>query len=423
MSLLFSRPPAAAARGMTEEQAFSGASVVPLAGGNVRALRLASVWSAVTLIADSVASFPLQAFRRNGDGTRTPIDYAWPVPATQTTFTWVHQAMVSMLLRGNAFGYAIATDPKSGWPSLVEWLPPQQITRAGKVWALNGRQLDPAAVLHVPAFLLPGEAVGLSPITQFATTIDAGLHADRAVSEWYASGTVPGQHLKNSARTLTPAEAAVMKARFKATMTTGEPFVTGADWTLDQVGVSAADAQFLDAIRANATQIAAIFRVPPEKIGGETGSSMTYATTEQQGIDFLTYALRPWMVRFEQALSTIMPRDLNARFNPDALLRTDVKTRMDAYQVALAIGALTQDEVRALEDRQPLDEKQQAQWSATFSNGGKKRGLDLVEAVQKIYLGVDKVITAEEARQILNAYGADLTGPGPQSHTTGATNG
>ena len=102
---------------------------------------------------------------------------------------------------------------------------------------------------------------------------------------------------------------------------------------------------------------------------------MTYATTEQQGIDFLTHALRPWMVRsFEQALSTIMPRDLNARFNPDALLRTDVKTRMDAYQVALAIGALTQDEVRALEDRQPLDEKQQAQWSATFSNGGKKRG-------------------------------------------------
>ena len=105
-----------------------------------------------------------------------------------------------------------------------------------EVWALNGRRLDPAAVLHVPAFLLPGEAVGLSPITQFATTIDAGLHADRAVSEWYASGTVPGQHLKNSARTLTPAEAAVMKARFKATMTTGEPFVTGADWTLDQVG-------------------------------------------------------------------------------------------------------------------------------------------------------------------------------------------
>ena len=46
-----------------------------------------------------------------------------------------------------------------------------------------------------------------------------------------------------------------------------------------------------------------------------------------------------------------------------------------------------------------------------------------MEAVQKIYLGVDKVITAEEARQILNAYGADLTGTGPQSHTTGATNG
>jgi HK97 family phage portal protein len=44
---------------------------------------------------------------------------------------------------------------------------------------------------------------------------------------------------------------------------------------------------------------------------------------------------------------------------------------------------------------------------------GKVGKRDLVEAVQKIYLGVNTVITSDEARTILNGYGADLPVPGP----------
>lgn len=38
---------------------------------------------------------------------------------------------------------------------------------------------------------------------------------------------------------------------------------------------------------------------------------------------------------------------------------------------------------------------------------------DLAEVVQKMYLGVGKVLSAEEARAVMNRDGAGLTGPAP----------
>ena len=351
---------------MAEDVAFGSAGGVTLSGAD-RALRLVPVYSAVSLLADSVASLPLKAARRRADGTRDPVDYRWPVPEGITMYTWLHQAMASLLTRGNAYGVALEVD-KYGWPSTVAWADPSKVRLDGGVFHLSGQQLPPGRVLHIPAFTLPGSELGLSPVGQFATTVDAGLYADLAVRDWYANGSTPAHALRNRERVIDAATAQVIKERYKSTTKTGDPFVHGADWELSTVGVSAADAAFLDAIKANATQVAAIYRVPPEKIGGETGSSMTYATTEQQSIDFVTFSLRPWLVRLEQSLSSIMPRGLRAKFNADAMIRPDTKTRMEAYQTALDIGILTQDEARAYEDRLPLTEGEVEQWLTFYRN-------------------------------------------------------
>lgn len=351
---------------MSEDIAFGSTGGVSLTGAD-RALRLGPVYSAVSLLADSVASLPLKAARRRTDGTREPVNYTWPIPQRMTAYTWVHQMMASLLLRGNAYGAVVVND-RQGWPSLIEWLDPSKVRVDKGRYYLSGRELPADRVLHVPAFILPGAEVGLSPIAQFATTIDAGLYADLANRDWYANGSVPSHALRNRERAIDPATAQAVKERYRATVRTGDPFVHGADWELTSVGVSAADAQFLAAIRANATQIAAIYRIPPEKIGGETGHSMTYANVEQQSIDFVTFSLRPWLTRVEQALSSIMPRGQFARFNADAMIRPDTKTRVESYEVALRIGALTQDEVRALEDRLPLTQEQKDQWLAYYQH-------------------------------------------------------
>jgi phage portal protein BeeE len=61
------------------------------------------------------------------------------------------------------------------------------------------------------------------------------------------------------------------------------------------------------------------------------------------------------MIRFEQAFSDLLPRGQVAKFNVDAFLRADTLTRYQAHAIALQSGFLTLDEVRALEDRNPIE--------------------------------------------------------------------
>jgi HK97 family phage portal protein len=119
------------------------------------------------------------------------------------------------------------------------------------------------------------------------------------------------------------------------------------------------DAQFLGQRELSAQEVCRIFRVPPWIVGARDGGSLTYSNVEQQSLHFVTYSLRPWLVLIEQALSA--DRDLftgpaYCQFLMDALLRGDSATRADVYTKALAGGWMTVNEVRRLEDMEPLPE-------------------------------------------------------------------
>lgn len=345
-----------------------------------RALRLVPVYAATSMLADSVASLPLQAYRTLNDGRRERARWAMlDAPSSHgTTYDWLHRCMISLLLRGNAFGLVTSFDA-AGWPRQIEWLNPDQVTVddaqfPSVKYFYRGVQLDRSSVVHVVGYARPGLASGLSPIANFAHLIDMGIGASTAARDWYRNGAVPSYQLKNTSQIIDSSVAELAKARFRASQRTGEPFVTGSDWSLSPLGVSAADARFLEAIKATATQVASIYRIPPEKIGGETGSSMTYATTEQQSIDFLTHSLTPWLVRIETALSAVMPRPVFAKFNADAMIRTDTLTRMQVHEIALRTGVESLDEARALEDRPPLTPEQLATWQDIYGRGASNGG-------------------------------------------------
>jgi len=96
-----------------------------------------------------------------------------------------------------------------------------------------------------------------------------------------------------------------------------------------------------------------VFRVPPHMIGDL--SHATFSNIEQQAIDFVTNSLRPWLVRWEQNLNNqIIPAHMQAEyfyeFNVNALLRGDFDTRSKGYRTFIEMGAMTPNEVRALEN-------------------------------------------------------------------------
>ncbi len=361
MSLLFGKRP-------TEARSISGDAFIRgddvLSGTTLRdkALRLTPVYAAVSLLADGVASLPLQAYRMAPDGTRQRTDapslFRNP-SANGTTYDWIHSAMVSLLLRGNAYG--LVTGWSGGYPSTVEWLHPDrvqvdEVTRPGvATYFVNGRQVDRTDIVHIAGFTQPGSCVGLSPIECYAMTLDMGLSAQKSARDWFKNGTTPAVDITmNNIVDLSPSVVQAVKDRYASTTRAGDPFVHGDNMSLSAIGVSAADAQLLDAITASATHIAAIYHVAPEDIGGERGSSLTYSTTELDEIKFQSRSLRPWVTRLEQVFGTITPRPIYMRFNFDANIRTEVKARWETHQIALATSAVTINEIRAIEDRPPV---------------------------------------------------------------------
>ncbi len=355
----------------------------PFQGDSVQnALRLAAVYSATSLIADLLSTSPLRAYIETPDGIRTqrakqPALLSDPDPYGGTIVDWLHQGISSALLTGNAWGYVLAVDSQ-GVPSKVAWLNPsavsvietQQYQLGGKAtYYWNGMQLDPTLLVHVPGYTVPGSVRGLSPLALFKAQIETGLSAQQFADDWYKNGAAPAGHFKNVAKELTKEQAASFKDNFKAAVSGRDVLVTGNDWDWHVLGVPADQAKFLETIQATATQIAAIYKVAPDDVGGTVASSLTYKTLLQDQVRLNQRALRPWARRFEQVLTNLLTRPVYACFDLDVNAQGTVLERMQAHEAAMGIGVETQTEARTAENKPPLTPEEKADWLAFKSAG------------------------------------------------------
>lgn len=331
-----------------------------------RAVRLAPVFAAGNLLAGAIAGLPLQAYRRNGDQrTKMELPRLLRKPAVQgERHDWLYRCVISLVYRGNAVGLITSMDG-FGYPTTVEWLNPDDVfvqdsnpsgsgSYANPTWYYRGAVVPSELIVHIPWFVLPGKVWGLTPVEAYATTVNMGLSAQDYKADWFGKGNVPKGHLRNTAKTLQTTEADAVKQRFKQSIKGGDVFVSGSDWEYNSFSVSGSDAQFIETMRLTATQIATIYGIPPEMIGGETGKSMTYQNVEQQSINFVQFTLLPWLTRLESAFSALVPESQYVRFNVNGFIRADLKTRYEAHHLAITGGWMTRDEVREFEDREPL---------------------------------------------------------------------
>lgn len=330
-----------------------------------RALALIPLFACVRILADSIASLPVQTYRKNGQ-TREPITFVpsllFQPAARDNLFEWLHKLVVSMALRGNAYGLITARD-SFGFPTSIEWLNPDDMWVDERrptlpVYYWQGHEVPHEQMVHIPWVVLPGHVVGLSPVQHFARTIGVGLSATEYGLSWFDNGGTPPWTMKNSGKALNGDEADEISDRLSARIRARKPLVYGSDWDFTALQVNPEESQFIETMRLTASQIAAIYGVPPEKVGGDTGGSMTYSTVELNQIDFATMTLRPWLVRIEAKLSALMPGKEFVRFNVDAMIRTDTLTRYQAHASALTHGWRNRDEIRAIEDLPPLPDGQ-----------------------------------------------------------------
>lgn len=348
-----------------------------------RALSLVPVYAAIGLLARTVSCTPLHGYRRVNEDERRRM----PLPTLFATMAnegrlkrWVFQSVASLGTRGNAIGLATSRD-QYGYPTAVSWLNPEAVTvddtaMSGRgsatmpVWRWYGRELQvgpantPSSdLVHIPWFPVPGRVLGLSPLGAAASMIRTGIGAQDYASDWFQTGGVPPGTFKNTGRTLKPSEADAVKERLVHNIKSRQPLVYGSDWDYNPISIPNNEVKFVETSKLTATQVAAIYDVPPERIGGETGGPLTYSSPEQTSIHLTTFSLRNWYELLEECFFAMLPKPQYVKFAADALIRADTQTRHNVYKIGRDIGLYSIDELRALEDRPPLPDGEGADYT------------------------------------------------------------
>ena len=209
-------------------------------------MRHSVVWAARHLRADLISLMSPQVFRDvDGVPYRQPrplvLSEPWEVAAGQpmSIGEWMYSTQMAVDGFGNNVGIVHARDG-FGIPTRIEPVDPERVTyriKGSRVveYRIGGSVEDSKWIWHERQHTVPGFPVGLSPITNAAMALSAGLSAQEFALSWFENGAVPSAILKNGAKMLTAEEAQEAKSRFKASVQSGDVFVTGKDWEYNPV--------------------------------------------------------------------------------------------------------------------------------------------------------------------------------------------
>jgi HK97 family phage portal protein len=395
--------------------------------GPEMAHRQSTAWACQRLLADSVRQLPIDWFAlRLGEKMEIepPIWSRKPEPGVRWS-QFVDRLIMDLCDYGNAV-FRASMGP-SRFPDALVRLDPRRVeinTRDGVAYSYAGKPLDMSTVWHVQ--WAPGDTPwwGIGPLEVAARSLGVADACRTYVAEFFASGGHPTMELiVNNDLDYTDTDMVEVKERVMAVLAgSREPWVHDSMIEAKQWQLSPTDAAFLEVVSATDVDICRFYGVrSPEFIQvAMGGSSITYANLEQRLTALSQLTLGPLIRSLEEALSDDMLTQPGtyAKFNMGLFLRGDAITQAKVIDMQLRNGTLSQDEAREIQDRPPVVDGSRYVWPPgnTTEPDDPLAALspnELATMVQKIYLGVGKVLTEEEARDLLHDAGASFSGPLP----------
>lgn len=336
------------------------------------AMQVSAVFACVRVRAETVASLPWPVYRRlQGGGKERDPDHPLyellhdqPNPE-QSAIEFRENMVGHMDLWGNAYA-EIERDGagrvRALWPLRPDWVVEQRVNdRPYYVVSLpdgTRKGLPADRVWHCRAFM------GLSIIAQAREAIGLAMAGEEYGARFFSNDSRPGGVLKHPGR-MTEGAFQRLKESWEAAhggLSNAHRVAIleeGTEW--QQVGIAPEDAQYLELREFQVTDIARFFRVPPHKIADLKRA--TFSNIEHQGIEFVVDCVRPICVRLEQSARRCLltPAERKTWFAEhviDGLLRGDIQSRYQAYATARQWGWMSADDVRELENQNPLPDGQ-----------------------------------------------------------------
>ncbi|ELP3920191.1 phage portal protein [Escherichia coli] len=343
------------------------------------AWKLSAVYSCIYVLASSIAQLPLVVLRKSANDT---VSIATDHPAYwllhnepnywQTSYKWRETKQGHVCGYGNGYTRIVRT-PRGELTDLECCKPWQtQLTKNGAryyygVYDDDGtRAVNPDDMIHIRA-LGSDDKIGISPIMQHAQTLGMGMDASKYAESFFSGNARPAAIVSVKSAVNSSSWAILKEAWVKALSSLkrqeNKSMLIPADLEYHPITVSPVDAQLLELLKLNRSQIAGIFNVPAHMINDL--EKATFSNITQQSIQFVRHTIMPWIVNWEQEINrkifTRKEREAGyyVKFNITALLRGTPQERAQFYHFAITDGWMSRNEARVLEDMNPrpgLDE-------------------------------------------------------------------
>lgn len=337
------------------------------------AMTYSAVFAAIRLLSWSTAMLPLLTYRRQERGKVRAEDHPlYPLLKEQanpemTAFDFRSTLMSHAVGRGNGYAeieWSKAGEPLALWPLNPAKMTPERVN--GQLRYLY--QLPDGTTANLPAWrihhvrgLSGNGVVGYSPVRLAMQAIGLGLATEEFGSRFFGNGARPGLIVKHPGQLSDTAFKNLQKsfnAEHQGLSNSHRIKILEEGMDIETVGVPPEEAQFLETRKFQVTEIARWFNVPPHMIADMSGA--TFSNIEEQGVEFVTYSLGPWLTNVEQALARDLLTEpekkvLLIEHLVDGLLRGRTSERYAAYQTALQGGWMSPNEVRERENMNPYE--------------------------------------------------------------------
>ncbi|MCA1570830.1 MAG: phage portal protein [Chloroflexi bacterium] len=339
-----------------------------------KALGFVPVMAAIRVISETVASLPLQVFERLERGKRVAPDHRLyemlhdQANPEMTSFVWREVSQSHIESWGNAYS-EIEFDTQ-GFPLYLWPLRPDRMevfrenrklvyvytTPDGKRNRLSRRQM-----FHVPGLGFDGR-IGYSPLHMARQAIALGMATEEFAARFYSNDARPGLAIKLGPEYDYDDDA---KKRLAESFDATHAGLTNKHRTavldegmgLEQIGWPPELGKLVgESQKWSIPTTSRIFNLSPHML--HDLERATFSNIEEQGINVTTYQFRPRLVRWEQQFKMQLlagDRRHFAEFNVDGLLRGKLEDRMKAYWQMFQMAAISPNEIRALENRNPIE--------------------------------------------------------------------
>jgi HK97 family phage portal protein len=335
-----------------------------------RALTVSAYYNAVDQISNDIAKTPFKVYRATGEGVET--DSSHPVARLigkepsplMTSFTFRKMLVQSAIHKGDGFAYIVRNN--AGTPVELAYIDYYDVSDIKKYenqlyYSIKGfvNMIPGSDMLHVMGYSDNGLR-GISVVNFMAQTLGISINAQEFAASSYENKAITSGVLETD-KNINKDNKPLISNAFNDHMTSTKKHRTAVlddGMKYKRITLTPAELEYLGTIKNGVVEVARFLNIAPHKL--KDMANANYSSLEYLGIEHQQDCAMPWQLKIESECDRKLftdseKQDRFTRFQNNAILRADIKSRADYYTKAIFSGYMSQNEVRKLENLPRID--------------------------------------------------------------------